>query len=92
MQAHIKELEFLGILAPQKVPVMYWIDPERVSTKKTLYVIGNKTSGEVEFFLAKDKAGELYVTVASDHTDRETEKDSISKAKQLCSKIVAENC
>jgi hypothetical protein len=92
VQAHIKELESLGIPAPQKVPAMYWIDPERVSTKKTLYVIGNKTSGEVEFFLAKDKAGELYVTVASDHTDRETEKNSVSKAKQICSKIVAENC
>jgi len=92
VQAHIKELESLGIPIPQKVPAMYWIDPERVSTKKTLYVIGNKTSGEIEFFLAKDKTGELYVTVASDHTDRETEKDSISKAKQLCSKIVAENC
>lgn len=92
VQAHIKELEDLGIPVPKKIPSMYWIDPERVSTKKTLYVIGNKTSGEIEFFLAKDKIGELYVTIASDHTDRETEKDSVSKAKQLCSKIIAENC
>ncbi len=92
VQAHIKELQSLGIPAPQKIPAMYWIEPERVSTKNILYVIGDKTSGEVEFFLAKDKTGELYVTVASDHTDRETEKDSVSKAKQLCSKIVAENC
>jgi len=92
VQAHIKELESLGVPAPQKVPAMYWIDPERVNTKKTLYVIGDKTSGEVEFFLAKDRAGELYVTVASDHTDRETEKDSVSKAKQICSKIVAKDC
>jgi len=91
VQAHIKELKSLGIPAPQKIPAMYWIEPERVSTKKTLHVIGDKTSGEVEFFLAKDNAGELYVTVASDHTDREMEKDSVSKAKQLCSKIVAEN-
>lgn len=92
VQAHIKELESLGILAPQKIPAMYWIEPERVSTKKILHVIGDKTSGEVEFFLAKDNAGELYVTVASDHTDREMEKYSVSKAKQLCSKIVAEDC
>ena len=92
VQTHIKELETLGITAPEKVPSMYWIDPERVSTKKTLYVIGNKTSGEIEFFLAKDKIGELYVTVASDHTDRETKKDSVSKAKQLCNKIIVENC
>jgi len=78
VQAHIKELKSLGIPAPQKIPAMYWIEPERVSTKKTLHVIGDKTSGEVEFFLAKDNAGELYVTVASDHTDREMEKDSVS--------------
>jgi len=92
VQAHIRELEVLGVPVPEKIPAMYWIDPERVNTKKILYVIGEKTSGEVEYFLAKDKAGELYVTVASDHTDREMEKISISKAKQLCNKIIAENC
>lgn len=90
--AHIKELEILGVPAPQKVPAMYWIDPERISTSKILYVIGEKTSGEVEFFFAKDKNGEAYVTVASDHTDREIEKESVSKAKQICSKIIAEDC
>ena len=89
---HIKELEILGVPAPQKVPAMYWIDPERIGTSKVLYVIGKKTSGEVEFFLAKDKNGEAYITIASDHTDREIEKESISKAKQMCSKIIAENC
>jgi len=71
---------------------MYWIDPERVSTKKLYMSLGDKISGEVEFFLVKDKTGELYVTVASDHTDREMKKDSVSKAKQVCSKIIAENC
>jgi hypothetical protein len=92
VMAHIKELEILGIPAPQKVPAMYWIDPERVGTSKTLYVIGETTSGEVEFFFAKDKNGKAYVTIASDHTDRKIEKESISKAKQICSKIIAENC
>jgi len=92
VMAHIKELEILGVPAPQKVPAMYWIDPERVSTSKTLYVIGKKTSGEVEFFFVKDKNDEAYVTIGSDHTDREIEKESISKAKQMCSKIIAENC
>ena len=92
VMAHIKELEILGVPTPQKVPAMYWIEPERVASSHLLYVIGNKTSGEVEFFLAKDKNGEAYITVASDHTDREIERESVSKAKQMCSKIVAENC
>jgi len=92
VMAHIKELEKLGVPAPQKVPSIYWIEPERISTSKKLYVIGNKTSGEVEYFLAKDKNNETYFTIASDHTDREIEKISVSKAKQICSKIIAENC
>ena len=52
-------------------------------------MIGTETSGEIEFFCAFDDAGEAYVTVASDHTDRKLETVSVSKAKQGCSKIVA---
>jgi len=92
VKEHIKELKALGVPTPQKVPSIYWIEPERVSTSKTLHVIGEKTSGEVEYFLTKDNNNESYVTIASDHTDRELEKISVSKAKQVCSKIIAEKC
>jgi len=89
VRRHIEELERIGIAAPYKIPAMYWIDPERVTSADVLYVIGEKTSGEIEFFLASDRDGDLYFTVASDHTDRELESVSIAKAKQICSKIIS---
>ncbi len=87
--AHIEELKAIGVPAPERVPSMYWIDPTRVSTSSRLYAIGGGCSGEVEFFAAKDTDNNVYVTVASDHTDRQLEAVSVSKAKQGCSKIVA---
>lgn len=90
--AHIEELRKLGVPAPQKIPATYWIDPERVTTERHISVIGNKTSGEVEIFIAKDNEGEIYITVGSDHTDRDFERTSVSKAKQICSKVIAPAC
>ncbi len=90
--AHIEELKQLGVKPPQKVPATYWIDPLRVTTSSKLYVVGDYTSGEVEFFIASDKSGELFVTVGSDHTDRELERISVSKAKQICTKVIASCC
>lgn len=87
--AHVEELKAIGVPAPERVPSMYWIDPERISTAKRLHVIGNGCSGEIEFFAAKDLHNNGYVTVASDHTDRQLETVSVSKAKQGCTKIIA---
>ncbi len=89
---HIEELKKLGVPAPEKVPATYWIDPERVSTSSEIYVIGDKTSGEVEIFMAKNNKGETFITVGSDHTDRELERISVSKAKQICPKIIGTEC
>lgn len=89
VKAHVEELVKLGVPAPAMVPSMYWIDPERIASSRRLDVIGNETSGEIEFFCAFDDRGEAYVTIASDHTDRKLETVSVSKAKQGCSKIIA---
>ena len=86
---HINELKAIGVPVPDSVPSMYWIDPTRVLTANELYVVGENSSGEVEFFAAKDNNGETYITVASDHTDRWLETMSVSRAKQVCSKIIA---
>lgn len=87
--AHVEELKKIGVPTPYAVPAMYWFDPERITTSEILSVVGEKTSGEIEFFLASDDYGDLYVTVASDHTDRQLETVSVSKAKQACSKIIS---
>ena len=92
VRAHVEELKKIGVPAPYAVPAMYWVEPERVSTTTTLWVVGDKTPGEGEVFLARCAKGNLYVTVASDHTDRALEAVSVSKAKQACSKVVGSIC
>ncbi|MDO5114873.1 MAG: DUF2848 family protein [Synergistaceae bacterium] len=89
VMAHINELRAIGVPTPEKVPSMYWIDPEHISNGAILYVVGGSCSGEVEFFAARDRSGDVFVTVASDHTDRQLETVSVSKAKQGCTKILA---
>jgi hypothetical protein len=85
----LAELAKAGVSAPYAVPAMYWIEPERVFSLKKLSVVGEATSGEVEFFMARDEGGDLFMTLASDHTDRALMAVSVSKAKQACGKIVA---
>ena len=82
---HIRELEAEGVKCPSKVPVLYQCDPQIVTEKDEIEVIGHKTSGEVEYLiLVKD--GKYYIGVGSDHTDRDLEAISIHKSKQVCLK------
>jgi hypothetical protein len=90
VQAHIKELRELGVPTPYAIPAFYWISPDRLTTNQSVYVVGGQTSPEVEFFLAEDSNGSLYITVASDHTDRELEAVSVGKAKQICDKVLGD--
>lgn len=90
VQAHIDELNKLGVTTPYDIPALYWISPTRLSNHEELVVVGNETSPEVEFFIGTDQEGNLYVTVASDHTDRELETVSVGKSKQVCDKILGD--
>lgn len=92
VRAHVEELRKIGVPAPERVPSMYWVEPERVSSTGELWVVGESTSGEGEVFLARCAKGNLFVTVASDHTDRALETVSVAKAKQACSKVVGAVC
>ncbi len=86
-----KHKDELGLDNAEKIdflPRVYWIDPTRLTTSEEIFVIGNSTSGEVEYFALFDN-DEIYVTVGSDHTDRELEKVSIHKSKQICNKIIS---
>jgi hypothetical protein len=69
VQAHIRELELLGVAPPARVPAMYTVSPELVTTGSRLVVDGTATSGEAEFVLVPSPHGVL-VGVGSDHTDR----------------------
>lgn len=88
VRRHVEELARLGVPRPASVPSLYWVDPERVVRAERIQVVGGETSAEVEFFMAPDADGGLYLTVVSDHSDRKLESVSVSKAKQICPKIV----
>lgn len=89
VKKHIDELAAIGVTPPYAIPAMYWIEPERLTTATAISVVGDRTSAEVEVFVAPDADGKLYVTVASDHTDRSLEVVSVGKSKQICPKIVS---
>lgn len=88
VREHIKELEKIGVPAPPRTPTVYSIDSDMLTSNNEIKVQGNKTSGEVEavLFVQKDK---IFVSIGSDHTDRELETISIEKSKQVCKKPVS---
>jgi hypothetical protein len=88
LEAHIRELEELGVARPKSVPIFYRVDSALLTTAGTVQMIGRTGSGEVEAVLLKHE-GELFVGIGSDHTDRELETVGITLSKQLCAKPVS---
>ena len=88
VEAHIVELEELGVKRPSKVPIFYFASASRATCADKIEVLGAQTSGEVECVLLK-LDGELWVGVGSDHTDRDLETSDVSQSKQICEKPVA---
>lgn len=88
IQHHIDELAAIGVKPPSSVPLYYRTASGMVTQQSCIEVVGKGTSGEVEpFLIACD--GELYLGLASDHTDRELEAHSVALSKQICEKPVA---
>lgn len=85
LQAHIDEMADLGVPGPAEVPMFYRVAAAHLTTADEIQVVGDDTSGEVEYFVVADK-GELWLGVASEHTDRKAETQGITIAKQLCEK------
>ena len=88
MEAHIRELEALGVARPASTPIFYRVAAARLTTADSIQVSGNRSSGEVEFVLVNID-GELWVGVGSDHTDREVETYGVTVSKQMCDKPMA---
>ena len=88
MEAHIRELEELGIARPKTTPIYYRVAAALLTTDSEIQVSGGESSGEVEaVFFSLD--GELWVGVGSDHTDRKAETINVSLSKQMCAKPVS---
>ncbi len=87
LEAHIKELEAIGVKRPKSVPIFYRVAYSLMTTAAAIEVMADKSSGEVEFVLYALDDG-LWLGVGSDHTDRKAETVGVTLSKQLCAKPV----
>jgi hypothetical protein len=87
MEAHIAELEAIGVPRPATTPCFYRGATTLLTQKPRIQVVGGDSSGEVEFFLLRH-AGKTWIGVGSDHTDRALETHSVSLSKQICAKPI----
>jgi hypothetical protein len=88
VEAHIHELEALGMPRPSRTPIFYRAAASLLTTSNAIQVVGAETSGEVEFVIVP-RADGLWIGLGSDHTDRALETTSVALSKQMCAKVVA---
>lgn len=87
VEAHIRELEEMGVPRPATVPTYYSVAHARLTQAARIEVSGGESSGEVELVLLQDD--ELLVGLGSDHTDRAIERVNVTVSKQMCDKPIA---
>jgi len=87
LEAHIKELEALGVKRPKSVPIFYRVAAQLLTNAAAIEVMADKSSGEVEFVLYALDDG-MWIGVGSDHTDRKAETIGVTLSKQMCAKPV----
>lgn len=88
IEHHIEELEAIGVPRPSAVPLFYRVSQTLVTQDADVQMLGPDSSGEVEAFVF-NAGGEMFVSIASDHTDRKAETVGVALSKQLCAKPVA---
>lgn len=87
VEHHIAELAAIGVKRPRTVPCFYRLGANLLTTASELDVVGEDSSGEVEFVLISAPDA-LYVGVGSDHTDRKVEAYGVAVSKQMCPKPI----
>jgi len=85
VEKHIAELAAIGVKRPRAVPMFYRVAASLLTTAREVEVVGENSSGEVEFVLVS-ASDTLYVGVGSDHTDRKVETYGVTASKQMCPK------
>lgn len=86
---HIEELVELGVKPPSSVPLFYRASTLLLTQAGDVEMLGGAGSGEAEVCLVSDADARLWVTLASDHTDRKLEAVGVAESKQLCAKPIA---
>lgn len=90
IEHHIEELAALGVPRPSAVPLYYRVASNQLTQSANVQVLGKESSGEVEVFVFS-LDGNMYVSLASDHTDRKLEAYGVAESKQACVKPVGTN-
>jgi hypothetical protein len=90
-ERHIEELARLGVARPSTIPIYIRLSPGLMTAADRMEVTSAATSGEVECVLLYDGT-RRWLTVGSDHTDRDIEAISVVASKQMCGKYVAPVC
>lgn len=85
---HIAELAAIGVPPPSATPLYYRVSAQLLTTEARIEVVGGASSGEVEPLLVAAR-GARYLGLASDHTDRALEAQSVAMSKQVCAKPCA---
>ena len=88
VEAHVRELSELGVPAPDRVPIVVELEPSLLASAGQIDVWGSFTSGEVEPVVVRH-SGRRWLTVGSDHTDRDVERESIARSKASAPKVIA---
>lgn len=88
LQKHIEEMAAVGVRRPRSVPVFYRCSASRLTVADEIQVVGEDSSGEVEYVLVQAR-GNLWVGTGSDQTDRKVEAYGITVSKQMCDKPMA---
>jgi hypothetical protein len=89
VRQHAAELAHMGVPAPTRVPIYFPLTTSVVVTADRIQVLGAETSGEIEYALLFAPDGQVYVTVASDHSDRAAERFGVQLSKQLYPDVLA---
>lgn len=87
--AHVAELAELGVPAPSTTPALYPVSPYLAQQTGTVFAQHGKTSGEAEWALVVDDTGDLLLTAACDHTDRELETYGVAWSKNAAPDVLA---
>lgn len=90
VQAHVDELAELGVPAPSNVPTLYPLSANLADQPATVQVPHGQTSGEAEWALVVDDAGDLLLTAACDHTDRALEVHGVAWSKQSAPDVLGD--
>jgi len=71
-----RRLAAIGVKRPRAIPCFYRLGANLLTTAPEVDVVGEDSSGEVEFVLVAEPDA-MYVGVGSDHTDRKVEASAL---------------